>query len=117
MKNEMEYADMLSILDHVHTYVPVQSNSIMNSFSNPVTGEPVFVNQQSVHPVLFGGDQLTVCRARGAQDIRRNGRDATQKLEGLIPVSEDWHTKVCLLQVSILIFNFIWHSLVSPIYR
>ena len=36
---------------------------------------------------------------RGAQSLRKNSTHAAGRLEGLIPTSEDWHAKVCYLQV------------------
>ena len=48
---------------------------------------------------LFGGDQLTVARGIGAQRIRANSEEGASRLEGLIPVVEDWHAKVCFLGV------------------
>ena len=49
-----------------------------------------------MQPVLLGGDHLTAARARGANKTK----DApTSRLEGLVPVAEDWHTKVIFLEV------------------
>ena len=56
---------------------------------------------------LFGGDQLTVARAIGAQTIRANSEDDACRLEGLIPVV-DWHTKVCFLGVSVTCIGVIY---------
>ena len=49
--------------------------------------------------VLFGGDQLTAERARGAQRCRRNELLPEDQLRGLVPVAAEWHAKQCLLQV------------------
>ena len=43
---------------------------------------------------LIGGDQLTVARVRGSQDSRYNSNNGRRRLEGFIPVIEDWHTKM-----------------------
>ena len=48
---------------------------------------------------LLGGDQLTVVRIRSTQALRDTLDSATERYEGLIPVIEDWHAKVILLQV------------------
>ena len=53
-----------------------------------------------MHHILFGGDQLTVARARGAIRQRQTSETAMGMMEGLIPVVEDWHAKVCLISVS-----------------
>ena len=62
-------------------------------------GEKV-VHADKFHRVLFGGDQLTAKRARGSQYVRSNSLRGKDRLEGLKPVVEDWHAKVCLLGVS-----------------
>ena len=37
--------------------------------------------------------------ARGAQSQRENSQHPKGQLEGFIPVVEDWHAKVCLMEV------------------
>ena len=66
------------------------------------SGEYVTLNEQCIHSILFGGDQLTAARARGSQLIRRNSEIPSERLEGLHPVAEDWHTKVTVLKVHII---------------
>ena len=53
-----------------------------------------------MHRILIGGDQLTVARMRSAINIKNNSWTATGRLEGFIPVAEDWHTKAIYLDVS-----------------
>ena len=53
------------------------------------------------HKTLLGGDYLTAKRARGAQLDKCNKLDATEQLRGFIPISEDWHTRQCLMTVCI----------------
>ena len=50
--------------------------------------------------ICAGGDQLTAERARGSQRISDNSKTGVERLEGLTPVVEDWHAKMCLLEVS-----------------
>ena len=50
---------------------------------------------------LFGGDQLTCARARSAK-CRQDSATAIERLEGLLPVIEDWHTKMCHFEVCML---------------
>lgn len=50
-------------------------------------------------PILFGGDQLTTERARTVKNVLSNSDAATSRLEGLVPVTEDWHAKMCLYKV------------------
>eukprot|EP00731_Ephydatia_muelleri_P034358 Em0056g17a len=46
-----------------------------------------------------GGDQLTVSRFHGSQGILHNCDNGGERGEGLIPVIEDWHTKMCYMKV------------------
>ena len=48
---------------------------------------------------LVGGDYLSVARARGAQLIRNTSELEMHRLNGMLLVAEDWHAKVCLLEV------------------
>ncbi len=48
---------------------------------------------------LLGGDQLTCARARTAKWLRSSHDDPKFALKGLTPVTEDWHTRMCLLKV------------------
>ena len=50
------------------------------------------------HNFLFGGDQLTVARIRGAQILRDTQDKPVDRFEGIIPVIEDWHTRTTLLK-------------------
>ena len=63
-------------------------------------GERVHLKKAEEHCLLFGGDQLTAVRARSAQLNVMNSDDDHQKLLGLTPVVEDWHTKMNLYSVS-----------------
>ncbi len=42
---------------------------------------------------------LTAARARESKDIRSNSRRGKERLEGVVPVIEDWHAKLCFLEV------------------
>ena len=79
-------------------YVP--SLAVIDSVTDPDTNETVTLKRHKIHPLLFGGDQLTTERARSCRRSRSNADEAESKLQGLIPVVEDWHSKVALLKVS-----------------
>lgn len=98
LKNENRGDDMVEILSHMHRYVPVVQYT--KSVRVPITGEEVQVSQASLHQILFGGDQLTSARARGAIRTRMNSLSPIARLGGLIPCAEDWHVKLNLLDVS-----------------
>lgn len=90
---------MIEILLHLHKYVP--SKTVNRVVFLPDGEEVMNYTEQKYSITLLGGDQLTAARARGAQRIRSNSLKSEDRLEGILPVSEDWHTKMCLLQVNI----------------
>lgn len=90
--------DMVDIMSHLHQYVPTVEYTEESSI--PGSDGHVEIPQAIFHRILFGGDQLTAARARGAQRIRMNSVSPQARLEGLIPCAEDWHTKLNLLGVN-----------------
>lgn len=97
LKNENVLEEMVEIMSHMQEYVPTLSKML----DLEVTGESsIRVKADHFHNILLGGDQLTVARARGAQHVRENSVDGVGRLEGLVPVCEDWHARVVLLSVS-----------------
>ena len=89
---------MCSILETLQFYVPLLRTEQL--VPSPESSEFDTVITDRFHPILVGGDQLTCARARGAQRIRQTHDTGSQRLEGLVPVVEDWHAKQCLLGVS-----------------
>ncbi len=65
------------------------------------------ISKQAYYDCYTGGDQLTAARARGSHRVRCNAERGKDRLEGLQPVCEDWHAKVCLLGVSVYTHSFI----------
>ena len=57
---------------------------------------------------------MTAARVRGSKRIRSNSERGKVALEGLEPVVDDWHTKVCFLGVSMLantvLSKYIYHA-------
>ena len=84
-------------METLQKYVPVQTEEAVVEI--PDVGEKL-VHADNFHYVLFGGDMLTAKRARGSKHIRSNSLRGLDRLEGLLPVAEDWHAKVCLMGVS-----------------
>ena len=93
-KNKNKNEDMKSILGN---NVPVQSDS--DIMSDPATDMEMEVFIDRFHYLLFGGDQLTVERATGTKEHNDNEWRWLDRLQGFLPVVEDWHAKVCLLKV------------------
>ena len=92
--NENKTNEMCQIMQNPHKYVPTK-------LLNKSYDTDIIYEEGHHHKILFGGDQLTVCRSRGAQAARSND-DRTihaARLDGLIPVTEDWHARMTLLRV------------------
>ena len=58
------------------------------------------VIKSSLNPILFGGDQLIASHARSAKKAKLNSVKSVTQFDGLVPVAEDWHTKLNFLTVS-----------------
>lgn len=89
---------MIKILSHVQQYVP--NIDCSNKCFIPSRMEYVDKPESVLHKKLFGGDQLTAARARGAQLAMSNSKTAMKRFNGVIPVIKDWHTEVLLYEVS-----------------
>ena len=95
--NENITHEMCLIMKILHKYVPEQRFKV----SYHLPDENFICEQECYHRVLFGGDQLTVCRCRSAQSARINDDDTAERLVGLVPVTEDWHARLTLMRVII----------------
>ncbi len=97
LENENKLEEMVDILRHHHEYVPSVVHQEKQYCS---TGESIAKERTTLHPILFGGDQLTAARIRGAMKVRVNSNSSSKKFAGIIPAVEDWHTKANFLGVS-----------------
>lgn len=97
MKNENKTSEMVDIMGQMHDYTPAIQYT--EEYEVLGTDEVIEIPRAHLHPILFGGDQLTAARARAAKDGKRNSYDPCLKFDWLIPVAEDWHTKLNLLGV------------------
>lgn len=102
LKSENKYEDMVDIMESLHNYVPTLSLTETVQLAG-TEDEEVEVDLAEFHYTLMGGDQLTAARARGSKRVRSNSENPKERLEGLLPVCEDWHAKQCLLGVSNII--------------
>ena len=91
---------MIEIVQHYRkNYVPLvqrEDTVYMESLDESTT-----FTASSSHKLLFCGDQLTVARASTAIRNVGNGNNSSTNL-GLIPVIEDWHTKMTIISMFIL---------------
>ena len=44
-----------------------------------------------MYNIPIGGDQLAVARIQGSQRVLFNSENGSERLEGFIPMIEDWH--------------------------
>ena len=88
---------MCQIMDILHKYVPTVTTNEIITLPN---GETYSSEDDSMFELLARGDQLTVTRMRSATGIRRSHDKKKDKLNGLIPVIEDWHSRMTLMQVN-----------------
>lgn len=84
-------------MEQLHRYVPAKR--YQECFTIEDTEEVLQIPKAAINPILFGGDQLTAARARGAKYAKVNSFDPCQRFDGLIPIAEDWHTKLNFLGV------------------
>ena len=104
LQNENQLEQMANILEEVHEkYVPTLPSE--GSVTLP-DGSSRMYDNTTFHKLLFGGDQLTVARARGAIELRSLHAKSLHakslhRLEGVTPVVEDWHTRMTLMKVYI----------------
>uniref|UniRef100_A0A1X7V4W0 DUF6589 domain-containing protein n=1 Tax=Amphimedon queenslandica TaxID=400682 RepID=A0A1X7V4W0_AMPQE len=94
MYHENKVDDMCKIMEH-HKYVPTVKRVRKETFGS---GESIEIPVADMWLTLFG-DQLTVAHARGATAIRHGHELPEEQLKGLIPVLEDWHTRMTLIKV------------------
>jgi len=77
----------------------VTAISTANGVVDPDSGELVSIVSHKFHSILCEGDQLTAERIRGCKMTSSNANKVDDKLQGIIPVVEDWHSKVAALKV------------------
>ena len=90
---------MIDIMIHLHQYIPIVTSTEQRVTS---TGEVILEEKAKVHHILVGGDQLTAVRARSAIKATVNSQTPLKSLSGIVPVIEDWHAKVVILEVILM---------------
>ena len=99
LHNENKLDEMGKILEQYISLVPALESVQQVVLPN---GSEIEIDNTQFHPILFGGDQLTVARIRGTQALRDTHDKPADRFEGIVPVVEDWHTRMTLLKVSAL---------------
>lgn len=96
LRNENKLDEMTEIMEHLHKYVPFETCAEQFQLAS---GEELTIASNKMHHILIGGDQLTVARIRSVQEGLLNSNSPRERMEGLVPVVEDWHAKVIFLKV------------------
>ena len=81
--NEKKLDEMSKILEHYHSLVPTVESVQLLELPND---SQIEIDDTQFHPILFGGDQLTVARIRGVQILRDTQDKPADRFEGIIPV-------------------------------
>jgi len=106
-KSENKLDEMCSILKELHNYVTAERVTL--NLALPAE-DAKLLDTENFHQTLLGGDQLTAARARSSCEARVDHGSSKRRLSGVLPVIEDWHSKMCYLKVSIYLlcvhFNY-----------
>ena len=100
--NENKLDEMSKILEHFMAVAPSVAAEGHITLPN---GSKLDFDDTRFHRILLGGDQLTVARIRGAQSIRASHDHPVERLEGVVPVIEDWHSRMALMKVHVYIYT------------
>ena len=96
LRNENKLDEMSHILHHYMQLVPTVE---ADGFLVLANGNKIPFDDTRFDTKLLGGDQLSVVRVRSTQALCDTLDSAMQCFNGIVPVVEDWHTRVILLQV------------------
>ena len=94
---------MIGIVREFHKYVPMMEYE--KDVYVPSINKSVQIVAGSAHMIQFAGDQKTAACARGAQLAKVHATTPSRRLMGHVPAVADWHTKVKLLHVSVVILH------------
>lgn len=89
-------------MEVLHKHVPIHASDRQLTVPN---GSTLSYDNTTFFEILLGGDQLTVARVTGVQNLCIGHETALDRLEGLVPVVEDWHARVILLEVRMFVYE------------
>ena len=95
LKNEIYLTEMCDVLDNFTTYVPMQESSK----TLEMNGKSYTYDDTKLIQLLIFGDQLTVARIRGAEQLRDCQVEAKDTLQEFVAVIADCHSRICLVEV------------------
>ena len=99
LHDENKWDGMSYILHHFMKYIP----TLTREGEMPLPDGNVFTFDDT--KILFGGDQLTAAMMRGTQALLGFTTTPTDRLEGVLPVLEDWHSRMALVDVSSIVIS------------
>ena len=103
----MKYEEIIQALEHIQQYSPSKEVERELVIPNQTGRDTVIkLKDKQYTMTLVGGDQLTVARIRGSQRIRGNSDTSEERLDGLLPVAEDWHAKMCFMEVRLIVTSY-----------
>ena len=97
LHDENKLEEMSLILTHYMKLVPAL---VVEGHLTLPQGGVLDFDDTRFFSILFGGDQLTAARMRGTQALRDTQEKCVDRLEGLVPVIEDWHARMALMKVT-----------------
>ncbi len=97
LHNENKLDEMAKILARYMKLVPTVEVEGHLQLPN---GSVLDFDDTRFFPILLGGDQLTIARVRGTQALRDTQDKRVDRFEGILPVVEDWHSRMTLMKVS-----------------
>ena len=95
--DENKLDEMAHILDHYMSLVPTIE---LQGHTELPSGATIEFDDTRCFKIAFGGDQKTVARIRGVQLLRDTETKRVDRFEGVLPVIEDWHTRMTDMIVS-----------------
>ena len=98
--NENKTDQMFLIMRNLHKYVPKKTYKVTYHLD-----EDIDHTEECCHHILFGRDQLTVCRACGAKFAHIIDDLSDEQFDGLISVTEDWHAQNDSLEIKCKLYS------------
>ena len=103
--NENRIDEMCQIIDRLQKFVPTILNKEFVVLPDGTVHE---YDNIEMHEILLGGDQLTCARARGTMAVRGTHENVKDGLKGVVPVSEDWHTRLRYMYLHVSSKTNLW---------
>ena len=94
--NENIVDQMAKALDELNKYIP--STAVDCEITLP-DGNTINHTDFKLQHIPITGDQVTVARIRSAKAARSTSENSLDRLEGVLPIVEDWHARQTFMTV------------------